>query len=130
MTGMYPGIGTPMYRANDSTPTEPVWAGMRNPTEVIANGKYSIPIPVNPGLATDINVVFDSAPTTNAFEVRYMPTIDNIADEYVLETVAATTDTAYTWTTNSQLSGLIRIKNVGTASIENAWLQSRAATNT
>lgn len=126
-TGMYPGVGKPLYLANDTYPNEPVWAGMRNPTEVIPNNKYSIPFAVNPGLQTDINVVFASAPTTNAFDVLYSITED-LANEYVLDSIPATTDTLYTWTTSSQLSGIIRIQNKGTASINTAFGQSRAAT--
>lgn len=126
-TPLYPGIGERLVLANDTFPFEPVWASMRTPTYVIPNDGYSVPISVAAGFNVEINTIFDSAPTTNAIEIYFIPTIDDIAEEYLLDTVAAGTDTAYTFSTvNSvQLSGLIRIKNVGTADLNKAWLQQK-----
>jgi len=127
MTGLYSGLGQPLYLANDTFPQEPVWAGMRNPTEVIPNNKYSTGFPVNAGEKTVVSVIYASAPTTNAFEVRLSLKAD-FSDEYVVDTVTATTDTTYQFSITSYLTGIIRLKNVGTASITEAYGQSLAAT--
>lgn len=129
-TGLYPGIGQPLYLANSSFPREPVWIGMGEADPVIPDDEVSIPIALNAGLNTEINVIYDSAPTTDAFEILYAIGIDEMAKAYVLDTVAATTDTTYTWTTSNltQLSGLIWIHNIGTADITAAFCQQKART--
>lgn len=122
MATMYPGKGIPMYLAS-SNPREPVWlsAGVADP--VIPDTDSSIGIAVNPGCQTDINVLFDAAPAGTAFNVMY--DIDpSFGDEYILEAVAASADTLYTFTTqNIRLSGFIRITNAGGQDINGAWLQ-------
>lgn len=129
-SGLYPGIGQQLYRANDNFPLEIKWLSMRTPDPVIPNNKSSVPIAVNAGLNVEINAVYASAPTTNAFEIYYATGLDTIADAYVLDTVAATTDKTYTWTTSdlTQLSGIIWVKNIGTASINLLYVQQKART--
>lgn len=126
MATMYPGKGVQLTLAS-SNPQEPVWLSMRTPDPVIPDDDYSMGIAVNAGLATDINVLFDAAPTTDAFDVMYDVNPD-FSTEYILESVPATTDTAYTWTTLVRLSGFIRIQNKGTADINEVWAQQTAAT--
>lgn len=124
-TGLYPGKGTPLYLAS-SNPREPVWIAMREADPVIPDGESSIGIAVNAGIATDINVLFNAAPSGTAFNVMYDidPTFTN---EYVLQAVAAGSDVLYTWTTNSELSGFIRITNDGGQDINEAYAQQRTA---
>jgi hypothetical protein len=126
-TPLYSGYGTILYRANDTYPNEIVWAGMRNPTEVIADTKYSIPVALNAGFNAEINVVFAAAPAGTAFEIYYSVAMD-LSDEYLFDSVAASADTLYTWTTSNlaQLSGRVRIKNTGGQNIEVAYLQQKA----
>lgn len=123
MATMYPGKGIPLYLASSGSAREPVWLspGVADPT--IPTARSSIGIAVNPGCQTDVNVLFAAAPAGTAFNVMY--DIDPaFGDEYILEAVAASADTLYTFTTqNIRLSGFIRITNAGGQSIEGAWLQ-------
>lgn len=125
MATMFPGKGVQLPLAS-SNAQEPVWASMRTPTYVIPDDSYSMGVAVNAGVQTDINVLFASAPTTDAFDVMYDVNPD-FSTQYILESVPATTDTAYTWTTNVRLSGFIRVQNKGTANINEVWLQQTAA---
>lgn len=124
-TGMYPGLGLPLYLAS-ANPQEPVY-----PVDpVIENDDFSIGVAVNAGMTTTINALFDDVPTTSAFEV-YFDIKPDFANEYVLDTVAAVAlQTLYTWTTDGilDLVGFLRIKNIGTADINEAYLQQRATT--
>jgi hypothetical protein len=119
---MYPGKGQPMYLAS-SNPREPVWLSPGVADTVIPDTDSSIGIAVNPGCQTDVNVLFDAAPAGTAFNVMY--DIDPaFGDEYILEAIAATADTLYTFSTqNIRLSGFIRITNAGGQDINGAWLQ-------
>lgn len=119
---MYPGQGIPMYLAS-SNPREPVWTAPGVADPVIPDGESSIGIAVNPGCQTDVNVLFNAAPTGTAFNVMY--DIDpTFANEYILEAVTASADTLYTFTTqNIRLSGFIRITNAGGEDITKALLQ-------
>lgn len=127
MATLYPGIGLQLPLAS-SNPQEPVWLSMRTPDYVIPNDEYSIGVAVNAGLSTELNVRFDAAPTTDAFDVLYDVNPD-FATEYILESIPATADTVYTWTTqNIRLSGFIRIQNKGTADINEVWVQQTSAT--
>lgn len=128
-TGLYPGKGVQLYLAS-SNPQEPVWLSMRNADPVIPDDDYSIGKAVNAGLTTSISVLFDVAPTTDAFDVLYAISPD-FTDEYILQSVAAAaSQTLYTWATNGliELDGFIRIQNKGTADINEAYLQQRAVT--
>lgn len=125
MATMFPGKGVQLPLAS-SNAQEPVWASMRTPTYVIPDDSYSMGVAVNAGVQTDINVLFASAPTTDAFDVMYDVNPD-FSTQYILESVPATADTAYTWTTNVRLSGFIRVQNKGTADINKVWLQQTAA---
>ena len=127
-SGLYPGIGQPMYRANATYVQEPVWAGMRNPTEVIPSGSSSTSIPLNAGITTSLNVVFASAPAGTAFSVMYDVT-NAFSTEYAIDTVASVgSQTVYTWSTADgiELDGFIRITNSGGVDINNAYGQQRA----
>ena len=129
-SGLYPGIGNPLYLASSGNVREPVWLAMRQADPVIPNGRSSLGIAVNAGLTTELNVLFASAPSGTAFSIMYDidPTFVN---EYVLDTVSAVgTQTLYTWSTVDfiSLSGFIRITNSGTASINEAYCQQRAVT--
>lgn len=127
MATLYPGKGLRLPLAS-SNAQEPVWASMRTATYVIPDDSYSIGVPCNAGLAYEFNVQFASAPTTDAFDVMYDVTPD-FATQYILESVPATTDTVYTWTTDGiRLSGFIRIQNKGTANVNNVWVQETSAT--
>lgn len=127
MATSYVGKGTPLYLASTGSVREPVWTGMGVADPAIPTARSSIGIAVNNNLATDINVVFAAAPAGTAFSVMY--DVDpTFATEYPLSAVVATADKAYTWTTNSRLSGFIRITNSGGQTINNAWLQGTAAT--
>lgn len=119
---MYPGKGQPLYLAS-SNPREPVWESAGVGEATIPSGSSSIGIAVNPGCQTDVNVLFAAAPAGTAFNVMY--DIDPaFGDEYILEAVAASADTLYTFTTqNIRLSGFIRITNAGGQNITGAWLQ-------
>ena len=124
-TGLYPGIGLPLYLAS-SNPREPVY-----PVDpVIPDDDYSIGVPLNAGLTTSLNVLFASAPTTDAFDIWY--DIDPaFGDAYILDSVpAVAATTLYTWSTNGmiELDGFIRIQNKGTADIDEAYVQQRAVT--
>lgn len=127
-SGLYPGKGLELALAS-SNAREPVWASMRTPTYVIPTGSFSMGIALNAGLNTTLNVLYASAPAGTAFEVRY--DIDpTFANEYVLDTVAAVAlQTLYTWSTANiiLLSGFIRIKNTGTASISECYAQQIVA---
>ncbi len=127
-TGMYPGLGAKMYRAS-SNPQEPVWLGMREADPVIPDTESSIGFPLNGGVTTSLNVLFDSAPTGTAFNVMY--DIDpTFANEYALQAVAAAVgQTLYTWSTSQmvELDGFIRITNAGGQDISRAYIQQRAA---
>ncbi len=128
-TGMYPGIGQQLYLAS-SNPREPVWLGMREPDPVIPSGSESLGIPLNAGLTTGVNVLFDAAPAGTAFSIMYDidPTFVN---EYALDTVAAVAlQTLYTWVTDGmiELDGFIRIANSGGQDIIEAYCQQRATT--
>lgn len=126
MATLYPGKGIQLALAS-SNAQEPVWLSMRTPDYVIPDDEYTVGMPVNAGIATDINVLFDAAPTTDAFDVMYDVNPD-FSTEYILESVPATTDTVYTWTTSVRLSGFIRVQNKGTADINEVWLQQTSAT--
>jgi len=120
---MYPGKGIPLYRASSGSAREPVWLTPGNGDPTIPSASSSIGVPVNPGCQTDVNVLFAAAPAGTAFNVMYdiNPTF---ANEYILEAIAATADTLYTFTTqNIRLSGFIRITNAGGQDINGAWLQ-------
>lgn len=122
MGNMYPGKGTPLYLAS-ADGREPVWLSPGVADPVIPDTDSSIGIAVNPGCQTDINVLFDGGPAGTAFNVMYAIEPD-FASEYILEAVAATADTLYTFTTqNIRLSGFIRIMNTGGVQINGAWLQ-------
>lgn len=126
-TGQYPGLGRPLYLANTTFPQEPVWTAMRTADPVIPDDDYSIPFPLNPGIQTVISVIFDSAPTTDAFDVLVSPKGD-MSDEYIIESVAASTDTFYQWVSSVTLTGVCRIQNKGTADIDEAYAQSLVTT--
>lgn len=114
------GVGLNLYRAaSGSSYREPVWAGMRNPQEIIPDGESSVGFALNAGMATDLNVVFAAAPAGTAFTIYYSTTPD-FASEYILDAITATADTTYTWTTNSRLSGFIRLLNGGGQNITSA----------
>jgi hypothetical protein len=127
-TGLYPGIGTPLYGANASYPREPVWTGMREADPVIPNASSSVGKALNAGLTTAINVQFAAAPAGTAFSIMY-DVDDDVANEYALDTVAAVAlQKVYTWSTDGliQLDGFIRITNSGGQNINEAYLQQRA----
>lgn len=128
MATMYPGKGVQLTLANSTYPKEPVWLSMRTPDPVIPDSSSSLGIATNAGLATELNVVFDSAPTTTAFDVMYASEPD-FSNEYILESIPATTDVLYTWTTQAiRMSGFIRVTNTGTADINEVWAQQTSAT--
>lgn len=127
-TGLYPGIGLKLPKAS-SNAQEPVWASMRTPTYTIASGSYSIGEPLNAGITTSLNVLYGTAPSGTAFEIRYDVQPD-FSTEYVLDTVAAVgSQKSYTWSTADviELDGFIRIKNTGSQDITAAYVQQRAA---
>jgi len=127
MATLYPGKGRRLPLAS-SNAQEPVWASMRVATYVIPDDSYSIGIPVNAGIQTDFNMQFASAPTTDAVDVWYDVTPD-FATQYIIESIPATADTVYTWTTDGiRLSGFIRIQNKGTANLNNVWAQQTIGT--
>ncbi len=126
-TNLYPGKGRPLWLAHASFPKEPVWAGMRNPTEIIPTARNSIGMPVNAGLAVSLNILYAAAPAGTAFSVMY--DIDpSFANEYAIQAVAAVAlQTLYTWSVGSMvaLDGFIRIANSGGQNISEAYGQLR-----
>lgn len=127
-TGIYPAIGTPLYLAS-SNPQEPVWAGMRDPTEAIPDGSFSMGIPLNAGITTSFNVKYGTAPSGTAVEIRYAMTPD-FDSEIVLDTVPASgTDKIYVWSSADviELDGFIRLKNTGGQTVTAAFGQQRAS---
>jgi len=130
-TGLYVGIGTPLYRANATYPREPVWSAMSTADPVIPNASSSVGKAVNAGLTTGINVQFAAAPAGTAFSVMY-DVDDDFGNEYALSTVAAVGgQKVYTWATDGLvlLSGFIRITNSGGQNINEAYLQQTASTS-
>lgn len=123
-TTLYPGKGLQLGLAG-SNPQEPVWTAMRTKDFVIPDGESSLGIAVNPGFNVELNVLFDAAPSGTAFNVMYDISPD-FANEYVLEAVAASADTLYTFTTVdfTQLSGFIRLTNDGGQDCQ-AWIQQK-----
>ncbi len=126
-SGLYPGVGAPMYRANDNFLQEPKWLSMRVADPVIPDDKYSVPAPLNVGIKTIISVIFDTAPTTDAFEI-WVSLKGDMSDEYIVASIPATTDTTYQWTSTAYLTGCARIRNKGTADILEAFIQPLATT--
>lgn len=129
-TGIYPAIGLQLALAS-SNPQEPVWASMGTATYVIPDGSYSVGVPLNGGMTTSLNVLYGTAPSGTAFEVRYSITPD-FADEYVLDSVLASgSNKTYTWSTADmvELDGFIRVKNTGGQNITKLYVQQRAAFN-
>lgn len=127
-TGLYAALGKPLWLAS-SNAQEPVWAGMRDPTEAIPDGSYSIGMPLNAGITTSLNVLYGTAPASTAFEVRYSIS-PAFTDEYVLDSVTAVaSQKTYTWSTSQgiELDGFIRIKNTGGQTITAAYGQQRAS---
>lgn len=125
-TGMYPGKGQQLYLASSGNPREPVWLSMRTPDPVIPDNRVSLGIPANPGIATDLNILFASIPP-DPFTIEY--DIDpTFATAYIIQTITPNvTDKLYTWSTNSELSGFLRINNTGGVSINEAYAQQRTA---
>lgn len=125
-TGLYPALGLELPLAS-SNAQEPVWASMRTATYAIPSGSYSIGVPLNAGITTSFNVVYGTAPSGTAFEVRYdyQP---SQATEYVLDSVASVASRkVYTWSTSSliELDGFVRIKNTGSQDCV-VYVQQRA----
>lgn len=124
-TGLYPGKGQPLYLANSSFPQEPSFPL----NAVIPDGESSIGMPLNAGLTTSINVLFNAIPSGTAFNVMY-DIVPTFANEYVLSAVAAVGgQSLYVWSTDGliELDGFVRITNDGGENIDGAWLQQRAA---
>jgi len=119
-TPFYPGIGFKLLRVS-ATPPEPYQAN----TYTIPSGSSSVGMAVNPGIVTDLNVVYGTAPAGTAFNIMY--DVDNtFATEYILDTVAAVAlQKVYTWSTADmiRLSGFIRITNAGGQNITAAYIQ-------
>lgn len=128
-SGLYPGKGVKLPLAS-SNPQEPVWASMRVATYVIPSASFSMGTPLNAGLTTSMNALFASAPAGTAIEVYYDigPTF---ATEYLLDSIAASADRVYTWSTQSgyELDGFIRFKNTGGQNISEIYIQQRARTD-
>jgi len=125
-TGLYPGKGQQLPLAS-SNPQEPVWLSMRTADYTIPSGSSSVGIAVNAGINTTLNVLFDAAPAGTAFSVMY--DIDpTFATEYVLEAIASSSDTLYSWSTDGMilLAGFIRITNSGGQDITEVWAQQTA----
>lgn len=127
-TGLYPGKGLQLYRANDSYPQEIKWLAMRTPDPVIPTAKNSVGVPLNAGITTSLNVLYAAAPAGTAFSIMY--DIDpTFANEYALDAVPAVAlTTLYTWSTSDmiELDGFIRIANSGGQNIDEAYVQQRA----
>jgi hypothetical protein len=124
-TGLYPGKGQPLYLANSSFPQEPSFPL----NAVIPDSASSIGMPLNAGLTTSINVLFNAIPSGTAFNVMY-DIVPTFANEYVLSAVAAVGgQSLYVWSTDGliELDGFVRITNDGGENIDGAWLQQRAA---
>ncbi len=124
MTGLFPSIGLKLPLAS-SNAQEPVWASMRNATYTIPSGSFSMGTACNAGLATSLNILYGTAPSGTAFEVRYDVQPD-FSTEYVLDSIASVaTQKAYTWSTTNltPLTGFIRIKNTGGQDITAAYIQ-------
>lgn len=125
MATLYPGKGLRLGLAS-SNPQEPVWLGMREQDYTIPDGESSLGVAVNAGVNTELNVLFDAAPSGTAFNVMY--DIDPaFGNEYILEAVTASSDTLYTFTTVNfaQLSGFVRITNDGGQDINEVWVQQK-----
>ncbi len=127
-TGLYPGIGQPLYLAS-SNAQEPAWTGTPSAyTPTIPSGSYSLALPLNAGITTSLNVLYGTAPSGTAFEIYYSITPD-FADSFALDTVAAVAlQKTYVWSTAEviELDGFIRIKNTGSQDITHAYGQQRA----
>ncbi len=123
-TGMYPGIGQPLYLAS-SNPREPVFPE----TMVIPRGSSSMGWAVNGGETVGINVLYGTAPAGTAFNIMYSITPDFDA-EYILQAISAVAlQKAYTFATGIlQLDGFIRITNAGGQPTSKAYIQQRAST--
>jgi len=128
-TGLYPGIGQKLPLAS-SNAQEPVWASPRVATYVIPSGSFSMGVPLNAGLTTSMNSLFASAPAGTAIEIYYdiNPTF---ATAYLLDSIAASADTVYSWSTQGgyELDGFIRFKNTGGQNITAIYIQQRARTD-
>ena len=128
-SGLYPGLGLKLPLAS-ATAQEPVWASMGVADYTIPSGSSSVPIALNAGYNTTINVRFAAAPAGTAFSIMYdiAPTM---TDEYALDTVAAVAlQKLYTWSTNGAilLAGQIRITNSGGTNITAVYVQQTAVT--
>lgn len=128
-SGMYPGIGLPLYRASDASTQEPAWLnGQGDPT--IPTSKSSMGIALNPGLNTTLNVLYGTAPSGTAFTVMYDINSD-FSTEFAIDTIAVVgSQKAYVWSTAGVilLSGFLRITNAGGTSITHAYGQQTAVT--
>ena len=125
-TGMFPGKGSPMYRAS-STANEPVWTAMRTAAVTIPDGSSSVGFALNAGITTSINVLYATAPSGTAFNVMYA---DNnlFTNEYVYKAVASVaSQKLYTYSVADELDGFFRITNSGSQTINEAYLQQRAS---
>lgn len=128
MNGWGQGVGINLYRAaSGSSYREPVWAGMRNPQEIIPTGESSVGFAVNAGQQTVFSVVFAAAPAGTAVTL-YASTTPDFTSEYALDTIAATADTTYQWTTNYKLTGFIRLANGGGQNITSAKVDQTLST--
>lgn len=124
-TGLYPGIGQPLYKAS-SNPQEPVFPN----TQTIPSGSSSMGFPCNAGLTTSFNIRFGTVPSGTAVNVMYCDE-STFSDEYALDTIAAVALTkVYTWSTNGmiELDGFLRLTNAGGQDITKSSIQQRATT--
>ncbi len=132
-TGMYPGIGTPLYLAS-SNAQEPAWTvssgGQSSGNPVIPTTSKSMGIACNAGISTGVTVTYGTAPSGTAFNIEYdnSPTF---ANAIVLAAVAAVgSQKIYRWSSDSitEIDGFIRVGNAGGQSITTAFAQQRTAT--
>ncbi len=101
-TGVYPGIGAPLYKAS-SNPQEPVFPV----TQTIPSGSSSMAFPLNGGVMTSFNIHYSTVPTGTAFNIMYSD-VPAMTDEYVLQAIPAVAlQKLYTWSTGMlELDGL------------------------
>jgi len=125
-SGLYAGQGTTLYLAS-SNPQEPVWLSGREADPVIPTGEVSIGFPVNAGIKTVINVLFNAVPTT-ATSIEYDVNPD-FGDAIIIDTLTAVALQAIAvWTTAEYLTGFIRVSNTSDAQINLVTAQSLATT--
>lgn len=131
-TGLYPGIGTPLYLAS-SNAQEPAWtvtSGQSSGNATIPSGSSSMGVACNAGISMGITVTYGTAPTGTAFTVRY-DNAPTFANEIILATVASvSSQKIYRWSSDSvtEIDGFIRITNAGGQDITQANAQQRATT--